>query len=210
MNVVRCFLVSVLVCFSLSAGAQTPEGDDSNQPAEAPTEMRRSVFGTAPGKGVMVAPVVRVTGFDSQGAVTIGGRVGWVFHHALVLGFEGHGVASPSVWHPDQQQVLSMNYQGLFADLILGSSRPLHGSVHLFTGFGEAHYRSSEDRSNLSEVTPLWVVEMQATVNYAPLSWMRIQAGPGFRVAPGGSLSSVSGTGFWAPYGEISVALGLF
>jgi len=143
-----------------------------------------------------------------MGAVMLGGRVGWVFHHALSVGFEGHGLASPTVWHPDNQQVLSMSYQGLFADVTFGSSQMIQGTAHAFMGFGEAHYRSSQDRSNLSEVTALWVMELGATLNYQPLPWLRVQGGPGMRIAPGGELSEISGKGFWGPYGEISVAFG--
>ena len=167
-------------------------------------------LGSRPGKGVLLAPATRVTGFGSQAALTVGGRAGWIYHHSLALGVEGHILASPTVWHPDDQQLLSMAYAGLFAQGILWSDRDIHGQVQLFWGFGEAHYRSSWAVEEISEVTPVWVVEAQALLVYSPMDWLQVQAGPGMRVAPGASLSALQGRDFWAPYGEISVAVGLF
>jgi hypothetical protein len=119
-------------------------------------------------------------------------------------------LASPSVWHADNQQVLSLAYGGFFAEGILGRKRAVQGVIHAFWGFGEAHFRSSLDLSEISEVTGIMVVELQAAVSFAPFSWIRLQMGPGFRFAPGAELHGLSGTDFWAPYGEFSVAFGLF
>ena len=199
----------MVLAMSVGAVAQAQESTEST-PAES-----ASVFGTSPGVGGLVAPVTRVTGIEGQAGLTVGARAGLVVHHALSVEFEVHGLASPTIGHPDNQQVLSMTYQGLFVDYTFLSSQPIQGGLHLFAGFGEAHYRASDDRTNISEVTALSVVEVGATVNYAPFPWLRVQGGPGFRMTPSGSagsdgpqLGSLSGSDFWAPYGELSVALG--
>lgn len=203
--------IGMWMVLALGATAQAQESA-----SEADSE-GLSLFGTPKGIGGLVVPVTRVTGIDGQGAVTVGARGGLVLHQALSLGFEVHGLASPTVWHPDNQQVLSMTYQGLFVDYTFLATQRLQGGLHVFTGFGEAHYRSSDDRSNISEVTGLSVVEVGATVNYAPLPWLRVQGGPGFRMTPGGSLDGkgpqlgdLGGSDFGAPYGELSVAVGWF
>lgn len=185
------------------------------EPASESTPESASIFGTPKGVGGFAAPVTRLTGVDGQGALTLGVRGGMVFHHALSVGFEAHGIASASVWHPDNQQVLSMTYQGLFVDYTFLSTSTVQGGLHLFTGFGEAHYRSSDDRSNISEVTALSVVELGAMVNYAPFPWLRVQGGPGFRMVPAGSagaegpaLGDLEASELGAAYGEISVSFG--
>jgi len=197
-------LMAMSVCGVAQAEEPAQDGDNS-------------LFGTPHGFGGLAVPVARVTGVDGQAAFTLGARAGLVVHQALSLGFEVHGLASPTVWHPDNQQVLSMTYQGLFVDYTFLSMQRIQGGLHLFTGFGEAHYRSSDDRSNISEVTAVSVVELGATVNYAPLPWLRIQGGPGFRMTPSGStgsegpqLGTLGASEFGALYGELSVAFGWF
>ena len=206
----RCLWAVIAVFFSQAVWARTPvEQDDSPSTEESSPYVPR-LLGSNPGKGFAVAPATRVTGFGGQPGVTVGGRLGWLFHHRLLVGVEGHVLASPTVWHADDQQVLSMSYGGFFAEGILGAGRPVQGLIHGFWGFGEVHYRSSLDLAEISEVSAVMVAELQASLVWAPTSWMRIQAGPGFRVATGGELKGLSGTDFWAPYGELSVALGLF
>jgi len=219
---VRGFLALAVLVFSQVAGAQTPAENEAESPeADAPTETDTPaseeeapyvprLLGGNYGKGGMVVPLTRVSGFGGQPGVLLGARAGWLFHHTLLIGAEGHVLASPTVWHQDDQQVLSMTYGGFFAEGIVGQSYKVHGLLHAFWGFGEAHYRSSYDLSEISEVTSLMVTELQASLVYAPLPWMQLQLGAGFRFATGGELTGLHGQDFWAPYGELSMALGRF
>jgi hypothetical protein len=201
--------------FSQVVGAQVPVENEAEIPEadtpsseEAPYVPR--ILGGTYGKGAVVAPITRITGFGGQPGITVGGRAGWLFHHTLLVGGEAHVLASASVWNKDQRQVLSMTYGGFFVEGILGQSRKIQGLVHVFWGFGEAHYRQSNDLSEISEVTSLMVTELQANLVYAPTRWARLQVGPGFRFATGGQLTGLQGKDFWAPYGELSLALGRF
>jgi hypothetical protein len=212
---VRGFLALAALVFSQVAGAQVPVETDEESPEEDTPSSEEAPYvprllGGTYGKGATFAPLTRVTGFGRQAGVMVGARAGWLFHHTLLIGAEGHVLASPTVWHKDNQQVLSMTYGGFFAERIVGHSRKVQGLFHAFWGFGEAHYRSSSDLSGISEVTALMVTELQASLVYAPLSWMQLQIGPGFRFATGGELTGLEGQDFWAPYGELSLALGRF
>ncbi len=209
-DVLTALFLGVLGLFTHPAIAQDGEGASEEEVSESEAPYVPSFLGNRPGKGAFFAPSTRVTGFGSQGAITVGGRAGWIYHHSLALGVEGHILASPTVWHPEGQELLSMTYAGLFAQGILWSDREIHGQLQLFWGFGEAHYRKSWAVEEISEVTPLWVVELQALLVYSPMDWLQVQAGPGMRVAPGASLSALEGRDFWRPYGEVSVAVGLF
>mgnify|MGYP000667695156 CR=1 FL=1 len=76
---------------SVGAVAQAQESSQSGVAGDT------SVFGTSKGVGGLAVPVTRVTGVDGQAGLTVGARAGLVVHHALSLGFELHGLASPTV-----------------------------------------------------------------------------------------------------------------
>lgn|GEM_PF-3319427 len=207
----------ILFALSLLFVSPMSSAQDSETPASTDSETTKTSERYVPkflggdfGRGFVVTPATRLTGVGGQPALTVGGRAGWLFHHTLAIGLEGHLLASPTVWHRDDQQVLSMNYAGFFADGILGAKRPVHGILHVFWGFGEAHWRQSGDVTQISETTSRMMMELQASVAYAPYEWLRVSAGPGFRFSPGGELMDLESGDFWAPYAELSVAVGLF
>jgi hypothetical protein len=211
---VRCFWVLVGICLPQLAWAEVPQDGEMSEPDlpsnEEPAPYVPQLLGDSHGYGAVFTPLTRVSGFGDQPGITVGARAGWLFHHTLLVGGEGHVLASPTVWHRDDQQVLSMTYGGFFAERIFAHSRMLHGYVHAFWGFGEGHYRSSSDLSEISEVTALMITEFQAALVYAPLDWLQLHVAPGFRFAFGGELQDLRGKDYWSPYLELSMALGRF
>jgi hypothetical protein len=211
---VRCFWVIVGICLPQLLWAQVPQDGESTESdlpsSDEPAPYVPQILGNSHGYGAVLSPTTRISGFGGQPGITVGGRVGWLFHHTLLVGGEGHVLASPTVWHEDDQQVLSMTYGGFFAERIFGHSRTLHGLAHAFWGFGEAHFRSSSDLSEISEVTALMITELQVALVYAPIDWMQLQVAPGFRFTFGGELKDLRGKDYWSPYLELSLALGRF
>ena len=100
-DVLTALFLGVLGLFTHPAIAQDGEGASEEEVAESEAPYVPSFLGNRPGKGAFFAPSTRVTGFGSQGAITVGGRAGWIYHHSLSLGVEGHILASPTVWHPE-------------------------------------------------------------------------------------------------------------
>ena len=101
------FALSLLFVSPMTSAqdSETPTSTDSEKTKNSEPYVPKFLGGDF-GRGFVVTPTTRLTGVGGQPALTVGGRAGWLFHHTLAIGIEGHLLASPTVWHRDDQQVL--------------------------------------------------------------------------------------------------------
>ena len=162
------------------------------------------------GAGFYAAPVTRLTGADGQIALMAGARVGWVIHHSLVVGAQGMSMVSPTIWHKDSQHVMAMNYGSLFLEGVLGAGNRASAAFDLTWGYGEAHYRMSNDRMDISAVSGIFTVEGQVSVVMQIDSWVQLRFGPGYRQVLAADLDGVGNQALSGPYGELGITFGVF
>jgi hypothetical protein len=119
-------------------------------------------------------------------------------------------MVSPTIWHKDSQQVMAMNYGSLFLEGILGAGDRASVAFTSSWGFGEAHYRQSNDRMDISTVSGMFAVEAQVSVVLQVDSWVQLRFGPGYRQVLGADLDGVGNRSLSGLYGELGMTFGVF
>jgi len=178
--------------------------------AQASPSPAPNFLGGEYGAGFYAAPVTRVTGADGQMAMMAGARAGFVIHHSLVVGAQGMSLISPTIWHPDSQQVMAMNYGSLFLEAIVGAGNRSAAAFDISWGFGEAHYRQSNDRMDISDVSGIFTLEAQVSVVFQLTDWSQVRFGPGYRQVLAADLNGLGNQSLSGPYGELGLTFGVF
>ena len=217
---------AAIVCTMFAAAPGRAQAQD---PPASPPDAQGSTMQVTPLKGGwVVAPDVKFTRVDDQAATLAGGYVGWVTDGAFLIGAGGYWLANGSddremayggvvlEWLARTDRRIGFGARTLlgggtatigvsYADL-LGPMAPvaLGGTP---VRFGHRHVRRPGHELDPGSVTGVaWrvsenflVAEPQANVLLTVTSWMRIDAGVGYRLIGGTSLlddrlDGVSGT----------------
>jgi hypothetical protein len=141
-------------------------------------------------------PVLKITNINSENAVMVGGRCGWIINHSFVLGGGGYGlVTDVNAKVTDSiHQFIEMGYGGLEIEYIPSSNDLLHLSVGLLVGGGGIGYkREDNDVFNASHKNnSFFVLEPSVNANLNVTHSFRIDAGVTYRYVSG--LKSVVST----------------
>jgi hypothetical protein len=93
------------------------------------------------GYGGLVTQVCQV---NNSTALMVGGRGGWIFNHAFILGGGGYGLTTnvkADVQSSDGRDLyLNVGYGGLLLEYVFESDRLLHFSMHTLIGGGGVNY----------------------------------------------------------------------
>jgi hypothetical protein len=129
-------------------------------------------------------PVVKLSAVNSEFAVFMGGRGGWIINHAFIVGGGGYGLATDVYVNGKK---LSLGYGGLELGYVFLSDSLVHFTAHSLLGFGGVSFQNDPARAD--EVI---VIEPEATVVVNITEFFRLAAGVSYRIVTGVTTAGVS------------------
>jgi hypothetical protein len=127
---------------------------------------------------------------DHKNAFTVGGRIGWVINHRLVMGIAGNGFIN-DVYYSDpetnSEKILSGGYGGLLLEPVIGSRLPIHVSFPIIIGAGgisynKTYYEGAEPWDSYTyDEDAFAIVEPGVEIELNMLKFFRIAAGVSYR-----------------------------
>jgi hypothetical protein len=141
-------------------------------------------------------PVIKYSEIKGSPGVLVGGRGGWIINHSFVIGLGGYGLAN-QIKSNDQNvsgftpgsTYLNFGYGGVELEYIIQSDDLIHFSIYSLIGAGGVSYRDNfwdSRRDDLhSPGDEFFVFEPAANIEANIISFMRINAGVGYRVISG-------------------------
>ena len=137
--------------------------------------------------------VAKIGSIDGKASWLFGGRGGWVINKTFVLGGGGYGIADFNMhsnnFTPDTS--IAFGYGGLELEYLINSNSLLHATALLHIGGGGftvvRRYQSGMDDwdNNTLYSVGCFVLEPAINAEVNILSWMRLQAGVGYRFVTG-------------------------
>ena len=131
-------------------------------------------------------PVLKVTEFNGDVGLLVGGRGGWIINHTFVLGGGGYGLTT-DIDAPMRYHYLNVGYGGGIVEYIVLSDKLIHFSVNTLIGAGGVNYRErywdwDDDLDlDLDDADDFFVVEpgVDLMLNVAPV--FRVGVGVSYR-----------------------------
>jgi hypothetical protein len=144
-------------------------------------------------------PAVKFTQFNGDFGLLVGGQGGWIINHTFALGAGGYGLVTDhhpmSVpagypWAADQSRT-DMGYGGVILSYIGMSDQLMHPTLDVLIGGGSIHGHRNDlgwdydDEYDHMNSDAFFVLEPTANVELNLLSFMRFNAGAGYRIVSG-------------------------
>jgi hypothetical protein len=120
--------------------------------------------------------VLKVTNINSEHAVFVGGRGGWIIDHSFAFGGAGYGLVTHGL------SVFPMGYGGLDFEYFVSSNDLIHLSIGLLAGAGGVGYK---DETMTGNHRSFWVLEPSVNANLNVTKFFRIAAGVSYRYVSG-------------------------
>ena len=148
-------------------------------------------------------PVVKITTFDFEPGILVGGRGGWILDHQLTVGGAGYGLAK-NLRKEDgdysENSQLGFGYGGFELGFIFGSDKLVHGSLHALIGGGGLSLWDPD--AETTDSGSYFVFEPELNLELNVTKFFRIGLGVGYRLVAGDDfyeydyldLSGVTGT----------------
>lgn len=169
-------------------------------------------------------PVIKYTSIKGETGILVGGRGGWIINHSFVIGGGGYGLVNNikalMPVHIDQfgrlhTPYINFGYGGVELEYIIQSDRLLHFSLYTLIGGGTISYRDGlwGDNNSGEWDTPedaFFVLEPQINVELNVVSFMRINAGAGYRFISGVELNNLDNGDFSGFSGGLTLKFGSF
>lgn len=166
------------------------------------------------------ALVFKFTSINSEFAILVGARGGWIINHTFSLGIAGYGLAnnvhSQSIG-PYGERFVNMGYGGLDLEFILDSDRLVHISFHTLIGAGGLGFRRAWDEdwnggpfAGNQHYNAFFVAEPGVNVDLNVTSWFRFSAGMSYRVISGVASSVATNSSLKGPGGMLTLRFGSF
>ena len=159
-------------------------------------------------------PVIKVTQLNSEDALLVGGRGGWIINHTFVLGGAGYGlVTNVKARQTDTvHQYIEMGYGGLDLEYIPASNNLLHLSVGLLIGGGGVGYKDEENDSFNShhQMRGFFILEPAANINLNVTHFFRIATGVSYRYVSGLTSTLSTNADISGPSGVFTLKFGKF
>jgi len=134
-------------------------------------------------------PVLKITNINSENAVLVGGRGGWIINHSFVIGGGGYGLVTDVKAKATDSihQYIEMGYGGLEIEYIASSNDLIHLSMELLVGGGGVGYKyENNDGFNASHnMNSFFVLEPSIHANLNITHFFRMAAGVGYRYVSG-------------------------
>ena len=165
-------------------------------------------------------PVLKLSQFDDDLGLLVGGRGGWIIGHAITIGGGGYGLTNdiPILYdNTDTTQYLDFGYGGFELGLILASNRLIHFSINSLIGGGAIGYRNSifdkpdnwdHDWDNHND--QVFVIEPGINLIANLTRWLRMGIGLSYRHVTGVDLAAVDNKFLSGPSGVLSFKFGSF
>lgn len=172
-------------------------------------------------------PVVKLSQFDGDLGVMVGGRGGWIIGHTVTLGGGGYGLANdiPLLYSDsDTTKYLNMGYGGFEIGFILSSNKVMHFTVNSLIGGGSVGYRKSvfdEDHHDEDHNwdydydydynhDPIFVIEPSVNMVLNVTQWFRVGMGASYRYVTGVNLEPIDNDFVSGPSAVLSLKFGKF
>jgi hypothetical protein len=165
-------------------------------------------------------PVAKFTNINSQSAVMLGARGGWIFNHSFVLGGGIYTLVS-EVDAPENilpaQGPLDIDFScfGLEAEYVLQPGSLIHYNFYLFIGAGTVRFLKDvgsfgKNNTQVEETDLTFVLEPAANVELNLTDWCRVMAAISYRFTTGVSQVGLSNNDFTGPAVSLTVKFGSF
>lgn len=165
-------------------------------------------------------PVVKYTAIGDHGVVMLGGRGGWIFNHALVLGGGAYGtvteIDAPAGVVPGEDPVdIKFEYGGFEAEYIFHSNALTHATLYTLIGGGTIRFVKdvgpvSESNDQVGESEMVFVLEPGVGGELNVTTWFRLGAGVSYRVVTGVGRGELTNSDFAGVAGTLTFKFGRF
>ena len=165
-------------------------------------------------------PVLKLSQFDDDLGLLVGGRGGWIIGHMITIGGGGYGLTNdiPVLYdNTDTTKFLDFGYGGFEIGLILASSDMIHFSINSLIGGGAIGYRESifdghmnHDWDYDQRHDQVFVVEPAANLIINVTKWFRVGVGLSYRHVTGVDLVAIDNQYVSGPSGVLSFKFGSF
>ena len=153
-----------------------------------------------------------------QFGLFVGGQGGWIINHVFVIGGGGYGLstnvrADDRVGEEGRSYYVEVGYGGLILEYFHRPEALVHVSGSLLVGAGGATYtrRHRHERDDpMMESSPFFVTEGSLLVNLNVTPFLRLSAGPSFRLAQGLDLEHLSNADLTSFGGSFLMRFGRF
>jgi hypothetical protein len=169
----------------------------------------QTLFGDDLSLGGFGGPVLKVTPVNGDLGLMIGGGGGLLINHQIVIGGAGYGLVTPSKFQGEDYRrgidttlSLTTGYGGLYLEYILMSDKPVHVSIPVLIGGGDATVKSLEKDyttdfwndydSRLIEESSFFVIEPGLNLELNMLKFFRMDFGVSYRFVTGSDMINVS------------------
>ena len=165
------------------------------------------------------AIVVKFTTINSEFAVVMGARGGWIINHTFSLGLAGYGLANnvhSRVLGPRGERFVNMGYGGLDLEYVVNSDRLVHISFHSLIGAGGLGFRRAWDEDwdngpfDSQHYNAFFIAEPGVNVDLNVISWFRLSAGMSYRYISGVTSGASSNSDLKGPSGMLTLRFGSF
>ncbi len=165
-------------------------------------------------------PVLKLSQFDNDLGLLVGGRGGWIIGHAITIGGGGYGLVNdiPVLYdNSDTTQYLDFGYGGFELGLILVSNRMMHFSINSLIGGGAIGYRESifdghmnRDWDYDQRHDQVFVIEPSVNLILNVTKWFRMGFGLSYRHVTGVEQTTIDDNYLSGPSGVLSFKFGSF
>jgi hypothetical protein len=155
-----------------------------------------TLVGSNVAHGGFGGPVARLTRFNGQTGVMLGGRGGWIIDHRFVIGGGAYGLVGSAITVPyappaGGSAYLTFGYGGLELQYIERPLRLTHLTLSLLIGVGGAEYRQGGG-GQLTPSSTLFVAEPGAGIQLNLTRGIRLSATGSYRFVSGVRLSGLA------------------
>jgi hypothetical protein len=173
-----------------------------------------TLVGSNVAHGGFGGPVARVSRFNGQTGVILGGHGGWILDHRFVIGGGAYGLVGTAITVPyvppaGGTAYLTFGYGGLELQYFVRPLRLTHLAFSLLIGVGGAEYRQGGG-GQLTPSSTLFVAEPGAGIQLNLTRGIRLSATGSYRMVSGVRLSGLSNRDVSGPAVALGVEFGRF
>ncbi len=149
------------------------------------------------------APVVKFSQLDSEFALFVGGRGGWIINHTFVLGAGGYGLVNDIDTNGDGVRDLELGYGGFELEYINSSEDLIHFTAYLLIGGGGLSGVAVNEEA-------VFVLEPALNGELNVTDYFRFHAGAGYRWVSGVDNPGIEGSDLSSFYAQVTLKFGTF
>ena len=186
------------------------------------TAQEQVLFSNFSSHGGFGGPVLKLSQFNDDLGLLVGGRGGWIIGQKLTLGGGAYGLVNdiPILFEDtDSTRFLDFNYGGFEMGIIIASNSLVHFSVNSLIGGGEVRYRNAMfdemknedyDWESKWDHDQIFVFEPSVNVILNLSRWARAGFGASYRYVSGVDLHAIDDALLTGPAAVLTLKFGSF